>query len=128
MATFFLVDVKPDTFCSSSLITSSIRLHILSAGELLVLLNVSSDEKVLPTTYGELRPPLGKHRLKVSCYMFIVNLICMDVAIPFRTRSQFDQLRLNFCSTDNHQLVLGKWKPLILRIIPMSPFKYIFFF
>jgi len=38
----------------------------LSAGELLMLLNVSSDEKVLPTTYGELRPPLGKHRLKVS--------------------------------------------------------------
>ena len=33
-----------------------------------MLLNVSSDEKVLPTTYGELRPPLGKHRLKVSCY------------------------------------------------------------
>lgn len=31
-----------------------------------MLLNVSSDEKILPTTYGELRPPLGKHRLKVS--------------------------------------------------------------
>ena len=31
-----------------------------------MLLNVSSDEKVLPVTYGELRPPLGKHRLKVS--------------------------------------------------------------
>ena len=36
------------------------------AGDLLMLLNVSSDEKVLPTTYGELRPPLGKHRLKVG--------------------------------------------------------------
>ncbi|PIA37367.1 hypothetical protein AQUCO_03000157v1 [Aquilegia coerulea] len=34
-------------------------------GDLLMLLNVSSDERVLPTTYGELRPPLGKHRLKV---------------------------------------------------------------
>lgn len=31
-----------------------------------MLLNVSSDEKVLETTYGELRPPLGKHRLKVG--------------------------------------------------------------
>ncbi|KAF8402753.1 hypothetical protein HHK36_010843 [Tetracentron sinense] len=34
-------------------------------GNLLRLLDVSSDEKVLPTTYGELRPPLGKHRLKI---------------------------------------------------------------
>lgn len=36
-----------------------------------MLLNVLSDEKILPTTYGELKPPLGKHRLKVglcSCH------------------------------------------------------------
>lgn len=39
---------------------------IVGAGDLLMLLNVSSDEKVLPTTYGELRPPLGKYRLKVG--------------------------------------------------------------
>lgn len=41
-------------------------------GDLLMLLNVSSDETVLPTTYGELRPPLGKHRLKVCCYWIIM--------------------------------------------------------
>ena len=34
------------------------------AGDLLMLLNVSS-EGVLLTTYGKLQPPLGKHRLKV---------------------------------------------------------------
>lgn len=34
-------------------------------GDLLELLNVSADERVLPTTYGELRPPLGTHRLKI---------------------------------------------------------------
>ncbi|KAF8116233.1 hypothetical protein N665_0020s0085 [Sinapis alba] len=33
--------------------------------DLLMLLNVASDSTVLPTTYGELRPPLGKHRLKI---------------------------------------------------------------
>lgn len=46
---------------------------LFCAGDLLMLLSVSSDEKILPTTYGELRPPLGKHRLKVrlySCYKF----------------------------------------------------------
>lgn len=37
-----------------------------------MLLNVSSDEKTLPTTYGELRPPLGKYRLKVG----LVYLAC----------------------------------------------------
>ena len=35
------------------------------AGDLLMLLNVSSAEGVLLTTYGKLQPPLGKHRLKV---------------------------------------------------------------
>jgi len=42
-------------------------------GGLLELLNVSSDEKVLPTTYGELRPPLGKHRLKVCLDYILVT-------------------------------------------------------
>ncbi|KAK8544955.1 hypothetical protein V6N13_066268 [Hibiscus sabdariffa] len=41
-------------------------------GDLLVLLNVSSDEKILPTTYGELRPPLGKHRLKIVEFMAVL--------------------------------------------------------
>jgi serine/threonine-protein phosphatase 6 regulatory subunit 3 len=40
-------------------------LYALS-GDLLKLLDVSSAENVLPTTYGSLQPPLGKHRLKVS--------------------------------------------------------------
>ncbi|KAE9600599.1 hypothetical protein Lal_00045470 [Lupinus albus] len=41
-------------------------------GEFLKLLNVSSNEKVLPTTYGELRPPLGKHRLKIVEFMAVL--------------------------------------------------------
>ncbi|XP_051120960.1 uncharacterized protein LOC127244449 isoform X2 [Andrographis paniculata] len=41
-------------------------------GELLLLLNVSSDEKILPTTYGELRPPLGKHRLKIVEFLAVL--------------------------------------------------------
>ncbi|CAI6003313.1 unnamed protein product [Closterium sp. NIES-65] len=34
-------------------------------GELIGILDLSNDDKVLPTTYGELRPPLGIHRLKI---------------------------------------------------------------
>ncbi|TQD86741.1 hypothetical protein C1H46_027696 [Malus baccata] len=41
-------------------------------GDLLVLLNVSWDEKTLPTTYGELRPPLGKHRLKIVEFIAVL--------------------------------------------------------
>ncbi|CAN0916381.1 Serine/threonine-protein phosphatase 6 regulatory subunit 3 [Linum grandiflorum] len=41
-------------------------------GDLLKLLDVSSDEKILPTTYGQLKPPLGKHRLKVVEFIAIL--------------------------------------------------------
>ncbi|KAK0604265.1 hypothetical protein LWI29_013930 [Acer saccharum] len=40
--------------------------------DLLTLLKVSYDEKVLPTTYGELRPPLGKHRLKIVEFIAVL--------------------------------------------------------
>ncbi|KAK4717925.1 hypothetical protein R3W88_016263 [Solanum pinnatisectum] len=48
------VHVSPDT----------VGAMLPKLGDLVKLLNVISDEKILPTTYGELRPPLGKHRLK----------------------------------------------------------------
>ncbi|XP_021836867.1 uncharacterized protein [Spinacia oleracea] len=41
-------------------------------GDLLMLLNVTSDEKILPTPYGELRPPLGKHRLKIVEFIAVL--------------------------------------------------------
>ena len=46
------------------------------AGDLLMLLNVSSTEGVLLTTYGKLQPPLGKHRLKVVhiCMIFFSKI------------------------------------------------------
>ncbi|XP_059314622.1 uncharacterized protein LOC132065310 isoform X2 [Lycium ferocissimum] len=47
---------------------------------LLELLNVSSDEKVLPTTYGELRPPLGKHRLKIVEFISVLLKTGNEVA------------------------------------------------
>ncbi|WZZ19369.1 serine/threonine-protein phosphatase 6 regulatory subunit 3-like isoform X1 [Brassica napus] len=40
--------------------------------DLLKLLTVASDSKVLPTTYGELRPPLGKHRLKIVEFIAVL--------------------------------------------------------
>nr|GLL31078.1 serine/threonine-protein phosphatase 6 regulatory subunit 3-like isoform X1 [Ipomoea trifida] len=49
-------------------------------GDLLMLLNVSSDEKILPTTYGELRPPLGKHRLKTVEFISVLLKTANEVA------------------------------------------------
>ncbi|GER33088.1 SIT4 phosphatase-associated family protein [Striga asiatica] len=49
-------------------------------GELLMLLNVTSDEKVLPTTYGELRPPLGQFRLKIVEFLAVLLKTGNEVA------------------------------------------------
>ncbi|ONM13776.1 SIT4 phosphatase-associated family protein [Zea mays] len=43
-----------------------------SLGDLLKLLDVSSAENVLPTTYGSLQPPLGKHRLKIVEFISVL--------------------------------------------------------
>ncbi|XP_020202342.1 serine/threonine-protein phosphatase 6 regulatory subunit 3 isoform X2 [Cajanus cajan] len=64
------IPVNPDT----------IGAMLPKLGELLVLLNVSSDEKVLPTTYGELRPPLGKHRLKIVEFIAVILKTGNEVA------------------------------------------------
>ncbi|KAK1435141.1 hypothetical protein QVD17_00901 [Tagetes erecta] len=40
--------------------------------DLLILLNISLDEKILPTTYGQLKPPLGKHRLKIVEFIAVL--------------------------------------------------------
>ncbi|KAF8110305.1 hypothetical protein N665_0085s0034 [Sinapis alba] len=52
--------------------------------DLLMLLTVASDGRVLPTTYGELRPPLGKHRLKIVEF----------IAVLLRTESEAAQKEL----------------------------------
>ncbi|POO01233.1 SIT4 phosphatase-associated protein family [Trema orientale] len=54
--------VNPETLCAM----------LPKLGDLLMLLNVSSDENLLPTTYGELRPPLGKHRLKIVEFIAVL--------------------------------------------------------
>ncbi|CAN4120300.1 unnamed protein product [Withania somnifera] len=64
------VHVNPDTIDA--------MLPTLSG--LLELLNVSSDEKVLPTTYGELRPPVGKHRLKIVEFISVLLKTGNEVA------------------------------------------------
>ncbi|XP_042489476.1 serine/threonine-protein phosphatase 6 regulatory subunit 3 [Macadamia integrifolia] len=51
-----------------------------SLGDLLKLLDVSSAESVLPTTYGKLQPPLGKHRLKVVEFISVLLTIGSEAA------------------------------------------------
>ncbi|KAK1398431.1 serine/threonine-protein phosphatase 6 regulatory subunit 3-like [Heracleum sosnowskyi] len=56
-------------------------------GDLLTLLNVSADGKVLPTTYGELRPPLGKYRLKIVEFIALLLKTGNEVAEKELVRS-----------------------------------------
>ncbi|GAB2285110.1 hypothetical protein Dimus_019564 [Dionaea muscipula] len=49
-------------------------------GDLLVLLDVSSDKKVLATPYGELKPPLGKHRLKIVEFIAVLLKTGLEAA------------------------------------------------
>uniref|UniRef100_A0A0D3G0G8 Uncharacterized protein n=1 Tax=Oryza barthii TaxID=65489 RepID=A0A0D3G0G8_9ORYZ len=51
-----------------------------SLGDLLKLLDVSSAENVLPTTYGVLQPPLGKHRLKIVEFISVLLSIGSEAA------------------------------------------------
>ncbi|AQK96277.1 uncharacterized protein [Zea mays] len=51
-----------------------------SLGNLLNLLDTSAAESVLPTTYGCLRPPLGKHRLKIVEFISVLLTIGSETA------------------------------------------------
>ncbi|KAF8670960.1 hypothetical protein HU200_050230 [Digitaria exilis] len=51
-----------------------------SLGNLLKLLDTSAAENVLPTTYGCLRPPLGKHRLKIVEFIAVLLTIGSETA------------------------------------------------
>ncbi|MED6216910.1 hypothetical protein PIB30_012371 [Stylosanthes scabra] len=64
------IPVNPDT----------IGAMLPKLGDLLVMLNLSSDHKALPTTYGELRPPLGKHRLKIVEFIAVLLKTGNDLA------------------------------------------------
>ncbi|CAH1440238.1 unnamed protein product [Lactuca virosa] len=51
-----------------------------SLGNLSKLLEVSTDEKVLLTTYGKLQPPLGKHRLKIVEFISVLMSVRSEAA------------------------------------------------
>ncbi|KAI3929048.1 hypothetical protein MKX01_029577 [Papaver californicum] len=58
----------------------TITAMIPKLGDLLTLLSTTSDETFLPTTYGSLRPPLGKHRLKILEFIAVLLRIGNDLA------------------------------------------------
>ncbi|XP_030968511.1 serine/threonine-protein phosphatase 6 regulatory subunit 3 isoform X2 [Quercus lobata] len=51
-----------------------------SLGDLLKLLEVSSAENELLTTYGKLQPPLGKHRLKIVEFISVLVTVGSEAA------------------------------------------------
>ncbi|XP_042037295.1 serine/threonine-protein phosphatase 6 regulatory subunit 1-like [Salvia splendens] len=51
-----------------------------SLGDLLKLLNVSSEEHTLLTAYGKLQPPLGKRRLKIIEFISVLVAVSNEAA------------------------------------------------
>ncbi|CAA2980174.1 serine threonine- phosphatase 6 regulatory subunit 3-like [Olea europaea subsp. europaea] len=51
-----------------------------SLGDLLKLLDISSSDNVLLTTYGKLQPPFGKHRLKIIEFISVLVTASSEVA------------------------------------------------
>ncbi|XP_020203887.1 serine/threonine-protein phosphatase 6 regulatory subunit 3 isoform X1 [Cajanus cajan] len=51
-----------------------------SLGDLLKLLDISSAENILLTTYGKLQPPLGKHRLKIVEFISVLVTVGGEAA------------------------------------------------
>ncbi|XP_027930770.1 serine/threonine-protein phosphatase 6 regulatory subunit 3 isoform X2 [Vigna unguiculata] len=51
-----------------------------SLGDLLKLLDVSSSENLLLTTFGKLQPPLGKHRLKIVEFISVLVTVGGEAA------------------------------------------------
>ncbi|KAA3478699.1 serine/threonine-protein phosphatase 6 regulatory subunit 3-like isoform X1 [Gossypium australe] len=51
--------------------------EVVYSGNLLKLLDVSSSESTLLTTYGKLQPPLGKHRLKIFQIVEFISVLLM---------------------------------------------------
>ncbi|KAJ1420909.1 SIT4 phosphatase-associated protein family [Sesbania bispinosa] len=51
-----------------------------SLGDLLKLLDVSSAENLLLTTFGKLQPPLGKHRLKIVEFISVLVTVGSEAA------------------------------------------------
>ncbi|CAA0832289.1 SIT4 phosphatase-associated family protein [Striga hermonthica] len=49
-------------------------------GDLLKLLDTSSEDHSLLTTYGKLRPPFGKHRLKIIEFISVLVAVSSEVA------------------------------------------------
>ncbi|KZV48807.1 serine/threonine-protein phosphatase 6 regulatory subunit 3 [Dorcoceras hygrometricum] len=59
----------------------TVEVMLENLGDLLKLLDVSSEEDhVLLTTYGKLRPPLGRHRLKIVEFISVLLVVASEVA------------------------------------------------
>ncbi|CAA0823755.1 SIT4 phosphatase-associated family protein [Striga hermonthica] len=58
----------------------TVQAMLESLGDLLKLLDISSEDHVLLTTYGKLQPPLGKHRLKIIEFISVLVAVSSEVA------------------------------------------------
>ncbi|CAL9752851.1 unnamed protein product [Musa acuminata subsp. burmannicoides] len=75
--------------------SETLQAMLTQLDDLLKVLNVSSDVTTLPTTYGGLHPPLGKHRLKVVEFISVLLEVGCEAAERELIRSGAIQIILD---------------------------------
>ncbi|KAG8385216.1 hypothetical protein BUALT_Bualt03G0019100 [Buddleja alternifolia] len=77
--TFYMYNRQMTHGSGSAANPETVQGMLESLGDLLKLLDISSGDCVLPTTYGKLQPPLGKHRLKIIEFIAVLVAVSSEV-------------------------------------------------
>lgn len=80
MGTYYMYNRQMTHGSAISANAETVEGMLESLGDLLKLLDVSSEENVLLTTYGKLQPPLGKHRLKIIEFISVLVTVTSEAA------------------------------------------------
>ncbi|KAK6150137.1 hypothetical protein DH2020_017662 [Rehmannia glutinosa] len=78
--TYYLYSRQMTHGSGSTANPETVQAMLESLGDLLKLLDISSEDHVLLTTYGKLQPPLGKHRLKIIEFISVLVAVSSEVA------------------------------------------------
>ncbi|XP_051124991.1 uncharacterized protein LOC127247254 [Andrographis paniculata] len=78
--TYYMYTRQMDYASKSPANPETVQGMLESLGDLLKLLDISSEDHTLLTTYGKLQPPLGKHRLKIIEFISVLVSVSSEAA------------------------------------------------
>ncbi|KAL3643740.1 hypothetical protein CASFOL_014555 [Castilleja foliolosa] len=78
--TYYLYSRQMTHGSGSAANPETVQAMLESLGDLLKLLDISPEGRILLTTYGKLQPPLGKQRLKIIEFISVLVAVSSEVA------------------------------------------------